>query len=28
LGEIKRRDETGPYQEKRRTDACWSEKAL
>jgi hypothetical protein len=28
LGEIKRRDETSRCQKKRRTDACWSEKAL
>jgi hypothetical protein len=28
LGEIKRRDQTSPYQKKRRTYACWPEKAL
>jgi hypothetical protein len=28
LGETKRRDETSPYQKKRRTYRCWSEKAL
>jgi hypothetical protein len=28
LGEVKRQDETSPCQKKRRTYACWSEKAL
>jgi hypothetical protein len=28
LGETKRRDETSPCQEKRRTYGCWSEKAI
>jgi hypothetical protein len=28
LGETKGRDETNRYQKKRRTYACWSEKAL
>jgi hypothetical protein len=28
LGEAKRRDETSPYKEKRRTDGRWPKKAL